>query len=243
MTLMEIRQRAALYVSIGTKRKILEVVKKIGGEYMTATSYVEKYPAATSPELYKDDINRIHKRAKHKKNFYNDGHDRNPCQPAMRRLRTPKSILVQALRTAASKSPQTGAADQLGRRSAHPFEARNPRGEIPIGADWNGQGRTCVPHRPSATYICPGPGSEARNARMDRPCRAASDRRRRRTLQSPSACRHPTSSSGSPRQSRTPRCRGSCDAWRAGLREAAVMGDATAEERQAIANFDIRAYA
>lgn len=60
MTLMEIRQRAALYVSIGTKRKILEVVKKIGGEYMTATSYVE-HILRQHLELYKDDINRIHK--------------------------------------------------------------------------------------------------------------------------------------------------------------------------------------
>ena len=60
MNLMEIRQRAALYVSIGTKRKILEVVKKIGGEYMTATSYVENI-LRQHLELYKDDINRIHK--------------------------------------------------------------------------------------------------------------------------------------------------------------------------------------
>ena len=59
-TFMEIRQRAALYVSIGTKRKILEVVKKIGGEYMTATSYVENI-LRQHLELYKDDINRIHK--------------------------------------------------------------------------------------------------------------------------------------------------------------------------------------
>ncbi|WP_295943771.1 DUF3408 domain-containing protein [uncultured Alistipes sp.] len=60
MTPMEIRQRAALYVSIETKRKILEVVKKIGGEYMTATSYVENI-LRQHLELYKDDINRIHK--------------------------------------------------------------------------------------------------------------------------------------------------------------------------------------
>ena len=60
MTLMEIRQRAALYVSIGTKRKILEVVKKIGGEYMTATSYVENI-LRQHLELYKDVISRIHK--------------------------------------------------------------------------------------------------------------------------------------------------------------------------------------
>ncbi|MCD8273735.1 MAG: DUF3408 domain-containing protein [Alistipes sp.] len=60
MKLVDIHLRAALYVSIETKRKILEVVKKIGGEYMTATSYVE-HILRQHLELYKDDINRIHK--------------------------------------------------------------------------------------------------------------------------------------------------------------------------------------
>ena len=60
MTLMNIRLRGALYVSIGTKRKILEVVKKIGGEHMTATSYVENI-LRQHLELYKDEINRIYK--------------------------------------------------------------------------------------------------------------------------------------------------------------------------------------
>lgn len=60
MSLMDIHLRAALYVSIETKRKILEIVKKIGGERMTATSYVE-HILQQHLELYKDDINRIHK--------------------------------------------------------------------------------------------------------------------------------------------------------------------------------------
>lgn len=60
MNLMDIRIRAALYVSIETKRKILEVVKKIGGEYMTATSYVENI-LRQHLEIYKEDINRIYK--------------------------------------------------------------------------------------------------------------------------------------------------------------------------------------
>lgn len=60
MTLKDIRYRSALYVSAETKRKILEVVKKIGGERMTATSYVENI-LCNHLELYKDDINRIHK--------------------------------------------------------------------------------------------------------------------------------------------------------------------------------------
>ena len=60
MTRYDIRFRSALYVSIDTKRKVLEVVKKIGGEYMTVTSYVENI-LRHHLELYKDDINRIYK--------------------------------------------------------------------------------------------------------------------------------------------------------------------------------------
>ena len=48
------------YISIDTKRKVLDVVKKIGSEYMTATSYVENI-VRQHLELYKDDINRIYK--------------------------------------------------------------------------------------------------------------------------------------------------------------------------------------
>ena len=60
MTRHDIHVRSALYVSIDTKRKVLEVVKKIGSEYMTATSYVENI-VQQHLELYKNDINRIYK--------------------------------------------------------------------------------------------------------------------------------------------------------------------------------------
>ena len=60
MTRHDIHVRSALYVSIDTKRKVLDVVKKIGSEYMTATSYVENI-VRQHLELYKDDINRIYK--------------------------------------------------------------------------------------------------------------------------------------------------------------------------------------
>lgn len=56
----DIHVRSALYVSIDTKRKVLDVVKKIGSEYMTATSYVENI-VQQHLELYKNDINRIYK--------------------------------------------------------------------------------------------------------------------------------------------------------------------------------------
>lgn len=57
---VEYKIRSSLYVSADTKRKILEVVKKIGGERMTAISYVENI-LRHHLELYKDEINRIHK--------------------------------------------------------------------------------------------------------------------------------------------------------------------------------------
>ncbi|MCM1301520.1 MAG: DUF3408 domain-containing protein [Bacteroides cellulosilyticus] len=60
MARQDIRYRSALYVGVETKRKILEVVKKIGGERMTVTSYVENI-LCHHLELYKDEINCIHK--------------------------------------------------------------------------------------------------------------------------------------------------------------------------------------
>ncbi len=60
MSLVDIRFRAAIYVSAETKHKISEVVKKIGKDGMTATSYVENI-LRHHLETYKDEINRIHK--------------------------------------------------------------------------------------------------------------------------------------------------------------------------------------
>lgn len=60
MSLLDIHIREALYVSLETKSKILEVVKKIGGERMTATSYVEQI-LRQHLDLYKEEINRIYK--------------------------------------------------------------------------------------------------------------------------------------------------------------------------------------
>ncbi len=52
--------RSSIYVSIHIKRMITEVVKKIGREHMTVTAYVDNI-LLHHLELYKDDINRIHK--------------------------------------------------------------------------------------------------------------------------------------------------------------------------------------
>lgn len=52
--------RSSIYVSTHIKRMITEVVKKIGREHMTVTAYVDNI-LRHHMELYKDDINRIHK--------------------------------------------------------------------------------------------------------------------------------------------------------------------------------------
>ena len=54
-----IRTRSTLYVSSETKRKVLEVVRKVGDEHTTATSYVENI-LRHHLDLYKDEINRLY---------------------------------------------------------------------------------------------------------------------------------------------------------------------------------------
>lgn len=54
-----ISARSALYVSSETKRKVLEVVRKVGDEQTTATSYVENI-LRHHLDLYKDEINRLY---------------------------------------------------------------------------------------------------------------------------------------------------------------------------------------
>lgn len=59
----DIRNRSSLYVSGDTKRKILEVVRMIGSDRMTATSYVENI-LQHHLSLYKEDINRLYQERK-----------------------------------------------------------------------------------------------------------------------------------------------------------------------------------
>ena len=54
-----IRARSALYVSSETTRNELEVVRKVGDEHTTATSYVENI-LRHHLDLYKDEINRLY---------------------------------------------------------------------------------------------------------------------------------------------------------------------------------------
>lgn len=60
-----LRPRASLYVSAPTKRKILEVLK-IGGERLTATSYVDNI-LRHHLEMFRDEINCIHQ----EQNYHN----------------------------------------------------------------------------------------------------------------------------------------------------------------------------
>jgi len=60
LRLLDIRYRAAIYISVETKRKVLEVVRKLGDDRMTLTSYVENI-LLHHLESYKEDINRLHK--------------------------------------------------------------------------------------------------------------------------------------------------------------------------------------
>ena len=54
-----IRTRSTLYVSSETKRKVLEVVHKVGNQHTTAISYVENI-IRHHLDLYKDEINRLY---------------------------------------------------------------------------------------------------------------------------------------------------------------------------------------
>lgn len=55
----DIRNRSALYVSGDTKRKILEIARRLGTDRMTATSYVENI-LRHHLSLYKEEINRLY---------------------------------------------------------------------------------------------------------------------------------------------------------------------------------------
>ena len=59
MARTEIRFRAAIYVDAETKRKILDVVRKIGPDRMTATSYADNI-LRWHLETYREEINRLH---------------------------------------------------------------------------------------------------------------------------------------------------------------------------------------
>ena len=59
MARTEIRFRAAIYVDAETKRKILDVVRKIGPDRRTATSYADNI-LRRHLETYREEINRLH---------------------------------------------------------------------------------------------------------------------------------------------------------------------------------------
>lgn len=68
MTPLTIRARSAIYVSGATKQKILEIVRKVGGERMTVTSYAEHILRQHLAQ-YKEGINRIYEKRGKKELF------------------------------------------------------------------------------------------------------------------------------------------------------------------------------
>ena len=58
LNVAEIRDRAAVYISGDTKRKILGVVRRIGSDRMTVTSYVENI-LRHHLETYSEEINAL----------------------------------------------------------------------------------------------------------------------------------------------------------------------------------------
>ena len=59
LNVAEIRDRAAVYISGDTKRKILGVVRRIGSDRMTVTSYVENI-LRHHLETYREEINALY---------------------------------------------------------------------------------------------------------------------------------------------------------------------------------------
>lgn len=53
--------RASLYVSSATKRKLLEIFKRIGGERLTVTAYIDNI-LRHHIDTYREEINRIYKK-------------------------------------------------------------------------------------------------------------------------------------------------------------------------------------
>ena len=53
--------RASLYVGTATKRKLLEIFKRIGGERLTATAYIDNI-LRHHIEVFREEINRIYKK-------------------------------------------------------------------------------------------------------------------------------------------------------------------------------------
>lgn len=53
--------RSSLYVSTATKRKLLEIFRRIGGERLTATAYIDNI-LRHHIDVFREEINRIYKK-------------------------------------------------------------------------------------------------------------------------------------------------------------------------------------
>lgn len=60
-----VRERSAVYVSAGTKRRLSEVVRRLGWSSISVTTYVENI-LAHHLELFREEINRLHRQKNNK---------------------------------------------------------------------------------------------------------------------------------------------------------------------------------
>lgn len=134
----------------------------------------------------------------------------------------------------------------LVRRSVH---SRSPRFSClnPIGADWSGLERTSAPPRQAEMLYLPRPGWRSRRCKDGTPLSCSPP-----PIGEDGELAEPEAPDATPARPQLPALPARAELRDAEVHamlgkldfgECAVMGDATTEERQAIANFDIRAFA
>ena len=117
----------------------------------------------------------------------------------------------------------------------HPVKLLKFSCQNPIGADWSGLERTSAPPRQAETLYLP----RLRNTLVVRP--SIGEDGELSEPEAPAGARFPLPALPARAELRDAEVHAMLGELDFG--ESAVMGDATAEERQAIANFDIRAFA
>lgn len=95
LTPVEYGIRATLYVNASTKRKILEILKRIGGERLSATSYVDNI-LQHHIETFRDDINRLDRKRNFENLFNNDLKISNYALQLFIRVRCPRHFITRS---------------------------------------------------------------------------------------------------------------------------------------------------
>ena len=125
----------------------------------------------------------------------------------------------------------------------HPVKLLKFSCQNPIGADWSGLERTSAPPRQAETLYLPRLRKRSPRCRGGTPlsCGPRSAKTANSEPEAPAGARFPLPALPARAELRDAEVHAMLGELDFG--ESAVMGDATAEERQAIANFDIRAFA